>query len=626
MPKLKSSKSRFNKTFTACWTCRARSVRCDQATPHCEQCKQRGLICEGYHIRLVWVDKDTGSYEPMQRRAYACESTWKDYPTLTLKEVGHLIETCDQEPEYCRCRVHHRTAISPFQVFSQTESNPEAAGFSSEHVNESDGDIVASNPSNTDCGEAMLQLTYPTLNIESKEPTNEQKLHLAHLEILLGRMFPTGRLQLPPYQPLIPTATHYENYLFYHYLLISSAMLPVDAKDSTNPWRSVYPLMAAQNTPSGRSLYHAMLAQSAHHLAKLKGEELGQKDEVKAIYCFGMALHELQQALEEPTQDYSSMLAAIMTITSTEHVFRSSSRGWREHFRAATRFVMRHLARRPWKLTHEAWAVTQDFVVSHVVAHTAHKPYTLAVSRSHDEDDSSKDLYDVLCDTAANLSFGYTIGSTARTIKALCRVRRLEAQMAAQAADTTTSANTDDMDSSLVEEAVAILNDLEKHPDDGLDAYLDSAGSIRMPLARARTLASLHINLFRNAVIIYLLSTVLQFPPSTVAQYVMDVLSDAWLFMNKSPHGTMYCSLSLWPLFVAVVDAYLPEAQDIAERILQLAAKTSGTKNRYDVKRLVHKVWAIRRDLAQESKCGPGDIWIDWREVMTQMDMDILLL
>ncbi|KAM0482016.1 hypothetical protein ACHAPX_003350 [Trichoderma viride] len=610
MPKIKSSKSRFNKTFTACWTCRARSVRCDQAAPHCGQCKRRGLVCEGYHIRLVWVDKDTGSYEPMQRRAYACQLTWKGYPARTLKEVGHLIETCDQRPESCRCRVHHRTVTSPFQVFFQAESNPETGGFSSEHLNEPEGDFVDGNPSDNDHDEAMLQLTYPELDIEPPEPVDEQMLHVAQLEILLGSKFATEHLRLPPYQPLIPTATRYENYLFYHYLLISTAMLPVDVKDSTNPWRSVYPLMAAQNTTSGRSLYHAMLAQSAHHLGKLKGEENGQKDEVKATYCFGMALRELQQALEEPTQDYSSVLAAILTITSTEHVFRSSSQGWRGHFRAATRFVIRHLARRPWKLTHEAWAVTQSFVLSHVIAHTAHKPYTLAISQSHDEDDNSEDVYDVLCDIAANSSFGYTIGSTERLIKALYHVRKLEAQMAAEAGTTTSFTDTNATNLSQVEEAMTILNDLQNPPDDGLDAYLDSAGPVRMPLNRARTLASLHINLFRNAVGIYLLSAVLRFPPSTVAGYVMDVLSDAWLF----------------PLFVAAVDAYSPKAQDIAERILELAANTSGVKNRYDVKHLVHKVWAMRIDLARESNCGPGDVWIDWRDVMTQMDMDILFL
>ncbi|UKZ69539.1 uncharacterized protein TrAtP1_010545 [Trichoderma atroviride] len=627
MPKIKSSKSNFNKTFTACWTCRARSVRCDRAVPHCEQCKQRGLICEGYHIRLVWVDKDTGSYEPMQRRAYACERTWKGYPAWTLKEVGHLIETCDQRPESCRCRVHRLTVASPFQVCLQAKPNSEAGDLSSEHFNESEGDVVDSNPSDNDHGGAMLQLTYPASNVKPLEPADKQMLHIAELEILLGHKFATEYIRLPPYQPPIPRATNYETYLFHHYLLISTAMLPVDVKDSTNPWRSVYPLMAARDTPSGRSLYHAMLAQSAHHLGKLRGDENGQRDKVKAMHCFGMALRELQQALEEPTQDYSSVLAAILAVMSTEHIFRSSSQGWREHFRAATRFVMRHLARRPWKLSHEAWAVTQSFVLSHVIAHTAHKPYALTAPHGHDEDDNSEDVYDVLCDTATNSSFGYTIGSTRRLIKALCHVRRLEAQMAVEAADSTTSAtNTNAMNLSLFEEAISILNDLQKPPDEGLDAYLDSAGSIRMPLARARTLASLHINLFRNAVSIYLLRTVLRFPPSAVAGCVMDVLSDAWLFADMSPHGTAYCSLSLWPLFVAAVDAYLPEAQDIAERILDLFEKTSGVKNRCDVKRLVHKVWAMRIDLAQESNCGPGDIWIDWREIMAQMGLDILFL
>lgn len=562
----------------------------------------------------------------MQRRAYACELTWKDYPAWTLKEVGHLIETCDQEPEFCRCGLHHCTVANPFQVF------PQMGDFSSEHVNESVGDVVDSNPSDNEHGDAMLQLTYPELDIEPLEPADE---HMVQLGIPLDRMFAAEHLRLPPYQPLMPRGTHYENHLFHHYLLhMSGAMLPVDVKDSTNPWRSAYPLMAAQNTTSSRSLYYAMLAQSAHHLGKLKGVEHGQQDEIIAMNCFGMALRELRQTLKEPTQDYSSVLAAILTITSTEHVFRSSSQGWRGHFRAATRFVMRHLARRPWKLTYEAWAVTQSFVLSHVIAHTAHKPYTLTAPRSHDEDDdaeddNAEDVYDVLCDAAAYSSFGYTIGSTGRLIKALYHVRRLEAQMAVETAGTTTTTsapNNVDTCITLPREAIAILDDLQTLPDDGLDAYLDSADGVLMPLGRARTLATLHINLFRNAVGIHLLSTVLRLPPSTVAGHVWDVLSDAWAFVDMSPHGTTYCSLSLWPLFVAAVDAYLPEAQAMAERILDFFAKTSGVKNRRDVKRLVHEVWAIRIDLAQKRKCGPGDVWIDWREVMDQMDMDILLL
>ena len=47
------------KTFTGCWTCRARKVKCDEARPHCRQCRQKRLNCEGYGARLQWLPPDT---------------------------------------------------------------------------------------------------------------------------------------------------------------------------------------------------------------------------------------------------------------------------------------------------------------------------------------------------------------------------------------------------------------------------------------------------------------------------------------------------------------------------------------------------------------------------------------
>lgn len=48
-PKLKR-----NKSFTGCWTCRSRKVKCDTEKPHCNRCKKAGLTCEGYDIKLRW--------------------------------------------------------------------------------------------------------------------------------------------------------------------------------------------------------------------------------------------------------------------------------------------------------------------------------------------------------------------------------------------------------------------------------------------------------------------------------------------------------------------------------------------------------------------------------------------
>lgn len=43
-----------SKTFTGCWTCRARRVKCDEAQPICNRCTKAGRICEGYGVRLTW--------------------------------------------------------------------------------------------------------------------------------------------------------------------------------------------------------------------------------------------------------------------------------------------------------------------------------------------------------------------------------------------------------------------------------------------------------------------------------------------------------------------------------------------------------------------------------------------
>ncbi|AET41446.1 Arg81p Ecym_8159 [Eremothecium cymbalariae DBVPG len=42
------------KTFTGCWTCRIRKVKCDLGKPNCQRCEKSGLSCGGYDIKLRW--------------------------------------------------------------------------------------------------------------------------------------------------------------------------------------------------------------------------------------------------------------------------------------------------------------------------------------------------------------------------------------------------------------------------------------------------------------------------------------------------------------------------------------------------------------------------------------------
>ncbi|KAL4878158.1 fungal-specific transcription factor domain-containing protein [Aspergillus karnatakaensis] len=52
---------RHNKTFTGCWTCRTRKVKCDEERPACRQCSQRRIECAGYGMRLQWMPPGTGN-------------------------------------------------------------------------------------------------------------------------------------------------------------------------------------------------------------------------------------------------------------------------------------------------------------------------------------------------------------------------------------------------------------------------------------------------------------------------------------------------------------------------------------------------------------------------------------
>lgn len=47
-------KVKRSKTFTGCFTCRARKIRCDLEKPACNNCVKKDLKCAGYDIKLRW--------------------------------------------------------------------------------------------------------------------------------------------------------------------------------------------------------------------------------------------------------------------------------------------------------------------------------------------------------------------------------------------------------------------------------------------------------------------------------------------------------------------------------------------------------------------------------------------
>lgn len=594
-------------------------------------------------MRLVWVDPATGTYIPQLRREFPCNTTWKGYPQWSLREVGHLIN--DSEHRQCRCRLHR--GPSPFLVFAQrekpvdvlddfpsdvdspigsalatpsdeTESVPALDGTTPGEFNEDDQSLVTNLEVDVfpDCysscaGEAGTE----GCSIEGR--SGRQVARRRENGGRSGSMGSTGTVSilLSPTQTLTPGGSREEDSLFYHYVNnVSSWMLPVDV--GRNPWKSTYPSLALQNlgSDSTRSLYHAILAQSSYHLSNLKGPSRGIRERTNAMRYFGMALRELRESLATPSEDYSSGLAALLTITLVEHVFRGKPdkpRNWRTHFQGAMVFVTQYLTQQPWMSSPDAWVVTQNFVLSMVLAHTAGR-------RSLSTMDSIANLYSVFSGVTRRTDFGYTIGGTARLIETIYKIRLLEEQILSAGCTNGIQAMNEDM----LLQVEEISAKLRVPIDEEIEAFMHHGDPDDMVAStRTRMLIKLHFRLFNNAVIIYFSRTVLQYPPAAVAEYVWEVLTDTMAFGELQDAATV----SLWPVFVAAAEACSPEAQELANNYMVRSEKL-GAGNRQEAQRIVHQVWADREQLAAEWHCDPSQVCLDWRDVMRRLDWDVLLL
>ncbi|EHY53967.1 arginine metabolism regulation protein II [Exophiala dermatitidis] len=272
-------------------------------------------------------------------------------------------------------------------------------------------------------------------------------------------------------------------------------MIPVD--DDENPWKTTYPSLAVQTTRTSgaQALYHALLAQSAYHLANLKGAQHGAQERASAIRHYGIALHQLRQSLVEPSKDYTTVLAALYTIILAEHVFQGTASGWQGHIRGARAVVCNYLDQKPWGKSQEAYIVTQNFALSVLISGTVDDKF-LVTRRA----DGVNELDGLLHDLMATPVFGYTIGGTPHILRALYQTRLLEARIKAKG--DSNPAGPPDLDADMFGRVGEILQLSNLPLADKVDSYVEHrehSGVTVLPPMRNLTL--LHLRLFNTAII-----------------------------------------------------------------------------------------------------------------------------
>lgn len=48
--------TRYKRNLLGCWTCRKRKIKCDYLKPHCGKCAKSKLKCEGFGVKLCWLE------------------------------------------------------------------------------------------------------------------------------------------------------------------------------------------------------------------------------------------------------------------------------------------------------------------------------------------------------------------------------------------------------------------------------------------------------------------------------------------------------------------------------------------------------------------------------------------
>ncbi|WKT50654.1 Zn(2)-C6 fungal-type DNA-binding domain [Fusarium oxysporum f. sp. vasinfectum] len=346
-----------SKTFTGCWTCRARRVKCDEVQPVCNRCTKARRICEGYGVRLTWKSNEK---ETPFRVLIDLDTDGVEIPPDDLDD---MINKC------CYTEASHETqTFGPFSVFSIGQNigceSPEQDRNDAGECRENQGLVEETATENTYTpysNESLIGTSQHLLPESSNESqaSSWAELGLLPLDVVNDATFaltiplenhsprnyfqfnstPLDEVPAPQNSPNPISMSRQQTELIHHWLVhMCRNMVPIDTMD--NPYRVTYLRLASEGV-SGTSkshiaVLHGVCAAAAHNLNTLRHD----KTNTQSAWNAQVALQNLQESISHPKHmDYTSVLAAIamciMQDTMTGH-----PRSWRAHIQAALRIIV----------------------------------------------------------------------------------------------------------------------------------------------------------------------------------------------------------------------------------------------------------------------------------------------
>ncbi|KAH7156572.1 fungal-specific transcription factor domain-containing protein [Dactylonectria macrodidyma] len=557
---------RRDRTFTGCWKCRTRKVKCDETKPACLACQRIGVRCTGYDAKFVWVEDDGQVIASQGRRVLPCASTWKGIEVLPSDVVDLLISECDEV---------------------------EASGV----------ELPTDQSYSTSSWKAITHNPFSTFQGTRPRPPPQPQSAQAPLSLVPS--------SIPQTMESFPDSTLDEIFLFNHYVT-HAAVIMMPYEHPRNPWQSQYPATALALLSSGhKSMYNAMLSHAAFNVAHLRG--LDTKMLRLGAKYYGEAIQELLHTIAGDNLDFPTTMASMMSLMFAE-LYSGSSGSWRHHFEGAWAWLKTHFHSEPWRSNDLACISLQSLNIIKIIGDTSHVERVEEISEALDDPNAA--ISTTVAPIVSISEFGFTIGAPRNVLECIERITEFRNKPKFEYPEGEVDHLLQDLLSRL---------DMSSHEKDSSGTFEDkstreSASAKSTAGQQAPLAAQDQVDAFVNATYIYMYRSLLNVPPKTVRPFVQRTFSHVSAFFAISGGN-----FSIWPAFIAAIEAYTEE--DLAAAKEWLSRATSfGIGSRNSIALVVEEIWRQREEISRASGMEVGLIIIDWRGVMQELNCDLLLV
>lgn len=316
-----SNKATASYTYTGCWTCRRRHIKCDLGRPACNRCIKAGFDCEGYDFKFAGSDSSRSF-----RRPVAPASNAQRVPSFTNAEVTGILDELDTATASLQ---KGPFSVLAFEQTSQDEPSTPTVDLALHPARVKQE--LSSWQSPQDSGIAS-QHTSPADDNKSLTPT---------------------RAYYSPSPPMIQeppllTISGRQSELFEHWTtFLSHNLSPLTS--TVNPFRYTYPSLALEGltvtedmATARLAVFHGICGTAAWSLSRLKQHD--QSYHALSVYHDQMALRYIQETIERPGGLHDAAIPAAIMSCLTGDTVSGRLDLWGRHLRGGYRCLLNVLA------------------------------------------------------------------------------------------------------------------------------------------------------------------------------------------------------------------------------------------------------------------------------------------